>query len=193
MPPTPKVKEQFNVVDIRGTQLSIVTVSGHPDKIFKLIDKNSVVGMNMSKLTLQKLQSYLNRLYPVKIKASRLNSLQGTIRKKDLCESGIVMYDNICKRVCKEMNIAVDEIAGVRRLRRIVYARSIICYLVRKHTKLSYTDLCGLMLKTHPTTLTLERRYLRDKGIVKYSGVLLSEIAYKVEEFLGIRRVEDES
>lgn len=65
----------------------------------------------------------------------------------------MITPDKIIEIVCDHFKLAVKEVQSRSRVREFVYARNIIFYLLRKHTKMSLKSSGELFGRDHTTVI----------------------------------------
>lgn len=83
------------------------------------------------------------------------------------------MIDNLINDICKAFSITREELGCRRRDFKLVQARVLLSYILRKHTNLSTTAIAKLINRHHST-------------IVHYATVAEAELKYN-REFRAIR------
>lgn len=185
-----KTKTDFSVTDIRGAKMSLIKVGERPGFIMRISSDGVDIGIDMTEKSLHKLQHYLNIRFPAKTKHKRkrkinkaTSRLKRAIKDIKICKAKIEAFNEICNCVCDEMVLFPECVMNGRKKRALSAARSVITYVVRAKTNLSYPDMAEMFgEKTHTSSLLRIKNY---KDTNKYRDRTFGEIVLAVSQKIG--------
>ena len=86
--------------------------------------------------------------------------------------SGKTSFKKLQDGVLERFDITKDELTGRSQCKKLVFARTVIVSLARKHTSLSYTQIGRLMDRDHSTLIASNHR--------------MKELVFAVDAYLDI-------
>jgi len=105
-------------------------------------------------------------------------------------EITLTPFDILFKAIRKELGVSKQEITSRSRYRRVCEARQMFCFLARKHTHESSTNI-GKAIKHHHATVLYSANTMRDlctstKRLSIAKGYIEKEIATKLHTIIKI-------
>lgn len=92
---------------------------------------------------------------------------------------------SICQAVCEFFDVHESELRGVRRHKRITFARHVFCYIAFEYTDSSKNRIGGFLNRDHTTIIHALKKILRDhEGDLEFTEmcVHISKEAYEIDE-----------
>ncbi len=185
-----KLKIEFRATDIAKSKFAVINVPDHEGRVLRIIDEDGQrLGVLLDNEALRRLQRYLNDKWPVKIKLTRSQGrkIGKAFRVKKICEDNIVKFNKIMQRVCQEMELMPEAVLSGKKFRVLSDARTVISYLVRRNTDMSYPDIADMFNeKTHVSSFDRVRKYKKSGYARIHNGRTLKQIVEVIETEIGL-------